>query len=255
MRKTTVWLSALLLSVASLLGHPREAWSAEPEATLEAHARAIDDAAARPGGQERVATRLAADLNAAWGKPPGPYSAASVTAQRAQNGWGWGGTFIANRLAQAIAQTTMKNNPAVTPAQALTQATAQVAAARAQSMGWGAIAKANGLKVGDLVSSAEKTAKAVEKADKTATDKGGQAGKSGKAGTDKADKDAKGDKAGGRSDVAADRAGSGAGTAGDRGGGGGHGGSGAGGGGGSGGGGGGAGGVCGGGGGGGGGKK
>jgi hypothetical protein len=129
------------------------------------------------------------------------YSPASVAAQRAQNNWGWGEVVIANRLAQALAAELLKSQPGLTPAQALAQATGQVTGAR-QTMGWGAIAQAHGLKVGEVVSSVEKTAKAVERPDKTGN---ATSGKGPDRSANKADKGSKADKGG--PDVAADRGG------------------------------------------------
>jgi hypothetical protein len=155
-----------LILVVAAASRAAPATGGEPaEAALDRHARAIDGAAQTPSGQAKVASRVAQDLNATC--RCGSYSPASVQAQRAQNGWGWGEVVIANRMAQALVPGILRANPTLTPAQALARATAQVTTARSGT-GWGAMAKANGLKVGDLVSSVEKSARAVEKSERAA---------------------------------------------------------------------------------------
>ena len=177
----------LALGVALVISAP--AWGDDPATDLDQHARVIDRAASTPAGQERVANRLARELNAGWGRPPGPYSAASLNAQRLQNRWGWGDALIINRLAQQIAEGLLKQNPAFSPLRALAQTTAQVTRARQHREAWGAIAKAHGVKLGGLVSSVDKTAQSIERAEKAAvraTDKatGGTSGGSGTSGGD-----------------------------------------------------------------------
>jgi len=199
MRHILCGVSLAMVAVGLIAG---PASGADDDVTLDRHARSINEAAATPPGQERVATRLADELNTASGLKPGPYTAASLQAQRAQNSWGWGEVLIANRLAQALAPTIAKQNPALTPAQALNQATAQVTTARQQGMGWGAIANANGMKLGGVVSGVEKTAKAVERADKAAAEKAAQSGPSGKSDKGAKGEGAKGDKGGRGADVA-----------------------------------------------------
>ena len=189
------WLAMSLLQPAPAGGEPLED-------SLAPHAKAIDRTATTPPGQERVATRVAQDLNATCQCTA--YTPASVAAQRAQNNWGWGEVVIANRLAQALATGLLKSQPTLTPAQALAQATGQVTAAR-QTMGWGAIAQAHGLKVGAVVSSVEKTAKAVERSDKTGSATSGKGPD--RSAANNADKGSKAGKGG--SDVAADRGGAG----------------------------------------------
>jgi uncharacterized membrane protein YgcG len=134
-----------------------------PDEALGRHGRTIDAVAARSTGQERVAGWIAADLNAACQCQA--YSAESVAAQRAQNGWGWGEVVIADKLALALVPGILAQNPALTPAQALALATASVTTAR-QSMGWGAIAKANGLRLGEVVSKVAETASAAARGPK-----------------------------------------------------------------------------------------
>jgi hypothetical protein len=191
---SVLWLAMSLLQPAPSRGEALED-------SLAPHAKAIDRTATTPPGQGRVATRVAQDLNATCKCTA--YTPASVAAQRAQNNWGWGEVVIANRLAQTLATELLKSQPGLTPAQALAQATGQVTAAR-QTMGWGAIAQAHGLKVGEIVSSVEKTAKAVERSDKTGNATSGK-GPDGSA--HNADKGSKADKDG--PDVAADRGGAG----------------------------------------------
>jgi hypothetical protein len=176
-----------LLALGAALMVAAPAWGEDPTVDLDNHARVIDRAASTPAGQERVANLLARELNAAWGHPPGPYSAASLNAQRSQNRWGWGEVLIGDRLAQQVAQTLMKQDRALTPAQALAQGTAQVTSTRRQRTGWGAIARASGVSLGGLVSSVEKTAQSIERAEKgadRAADRaaGGSPGGSGKNG-------------------------------------------------------------------------
>ena len=128
--------------------------------SLEADARAVDQAAATKGSQN-VAGRLASQLNSSWGRTPGPYSAESLTAQRAETGWGWGGVLIGNRLAQHAAESLLAANPTLTPEEALAQSLAAVTAARQAHTGWGVIAKDNGVKLGALVSSVRHTTESV----------------------------------------------------------------------------------------------
>jgi hypothetical protein len=196
-----VLVGSLVVALAAPLGGDT------PDEALARQAQAIDGVGATPPGQERVATRVAVELNAACGCTA--YSAASVTAQQAQNGWGWGEVVIANRLAQALVPGILTTNPALTPQQALALATANVTVAR-QSAGWGAIARANGLRLGDLVSSVGKTASAlgaVGKARGVGSDKAGP-------GHDKADRGSSADKSASADRGSSDRGG------GDKGGGG-----------------------------------
>jgi hypothetical protein len=191
---SVLWLAISLLQPAPSRGEALED-------SLAPHIKAIDRTATTPPGQERVATRVAQDLNATCKCTA--YTPASVAAQRAQNSWGWGEVVIANRLAQARATELLKSQPGLTPAQALALATGQVTAAR-QTMGWGAIAQAHGLKVGEVVSSVEKTAKAVERSDKTGN---AMSSKGPDRSANNPDKGSKADKGG--PDAAADRGGSG----------------------------------------------
>jgi hypothetical protein len=241
-----IWMRVLLLGAGLLLVQRPLAWSEPPEAAIEKSTKAVDGLGTTPPGQERVAERLAQQLNTSWGFTPAPYSKGSILAQRAQNGWGFGSTLIGNQLAQALARSMMTTNPALTPEQALAHATAQITAAREQQkMGWGAIAKANDLKVGELTSRVEKTAQALEKAEKAAekaersaekaqgkaekaADKaeaaGGGKGSAGKGGEGKGGSDGKGGADGKGGDGKGDGGGGGGGGGGGDGGGGGGGG-------------------------------
>lgn len=98
-----------------------------------------------------VAARLAQELNASWGWRPDPYTAASLTAQRAEHGWSWGEVLIANRLAQQVARGLMTSNPRLTPPQALAKAADQMTASWRHGVGWGALALASGARAEALV--------------------------------------------------------------------------------------------------------
>jgi hypothetical protein len=154
-------IATLLLGAGILVAAPGVSSSADPDAQLQKSATVVNAAASTPAGAQKVADRLAHELNASC--RCAAYSAASLSAQRAQTGWGWGELAIANRLAQAISAKT---------GMSLAAATAQVTAER-QHAGWGAIAKAHDLKVGALVSDVDRVAKSVEKAGK-AVDRGGE---------------------------------------------------------------------------------
>ena len=127
-------------------------------------ADSVNAAATTPGGSHQVAARLARELNAAYKCTA--YTAAKVTAQRTQTGWGWGEVLIANELAQALS---MKLGIS------LTKATAMVTQDRQQGIGWGQIALANGLNLGGLVSGVERSPNAVVAANKPAEGKEHQA--------------------------------------------------------------------------------
>jgi len=161
--------NAVIIGLFGLLAAASPCFGADADRDLDRHAAVIDHAATTPPGQGRVAERIAGELNQSWGRSPGPYSAASILSQRAQNSWGFGETLIADRLAQLIANRLLAQpGNTLTPAQALAQATAQVTAERQQHMGFGRIARVNGVTVGGLMGSLEKTAKDLEKAEKTA---------------------------------------------------------------------------------------
>jgi uncharacterized membrane protein YgcG len=199
--KAFTGITTLLLGAAIMIAAPGVSWSADPDAQLQKSAMVVNAAANTPAGQQKVADRLAHELNASCHCTT--YSAASLRAQRAQTGWGWGELAIANRLAQAISTKTGVS---------LAAATAQVTAERQQHTGWGAIAKAHDLKVGALVSNVDQVAKSVEKASKAADKPGEKTAKDAEKGADRGAKDTgkadagKGDKDKG-ADVAADHSG------------------------------------------------
>ena len=137
-------LGVLALGVALA----QSAWAANPD-PFEHATKTVNETAARPPGSQQVAGRIASELNAACACTR--FSDESVAQQRAQTGWGWGEVLIANRLALAISR--QSNTTFAT-------ALGQVTTAR-QTMGWGAIAKANDLNLGRLVSDVTKSANAV----------------------------------------------------------------------------------------------
>ena len=123
--KAFTGITALLLGAVIMIAAPGVAWSTEPDAQLQKSATMVDAAANAPAGQQKLADRLAHELNASC--QCATYSAASLSAQRAQTGWGWGELTIANRLAHAISTKTGVS---------LAAATAQVTAERQQHTGW-----------------------------------------------------------------------------------------------------------------------
>src|SRR5262245_46480189 len=159
-----VWIGLGLLGLGASIGAP--AWGADQD-QFDKAAKTVNDAALTSGGAQQVAGKIASELNAACACTT--FSGASVTAQRAQTGWGWGETLIANRLALAISQ--QSNVPFAT-------ALGQVTTAR-QTTGWGAIARANNLNVGQLASGVTKSANAVA----TAASNPGKGQGTGKGGT------------------------------------------------------------------------
>src|SRR5262245_51522629 len=146
------WMGVWLLALGASASAP--AWAADPD-PLDKAATTVNAAATTSAGSRQVAAKIAGELNAACKCTA--YSAASVTAQRAQTGWGWGEVLIADRLALAISQ--QSKIPVST-------ALGQVTTARQQGTGWGAIARAHGLSVGSLVGGIEKSASAVAGAGK-----------------------------------------------------------------------------------------
>lgn len=126
-----------------------ESAGAANEDPFEQAAKSVNETAARPPGSQRVAGRIASELNATCACAR--FSDKSVTQQRAQTGWGWGEVLIANRLALAISR---RSNTS------FTTALGQVTTAR-QTTGWGAIAKANDLNLGQLQRDVAKSANAV----------------------------------------------------------------------------------------------
>ena len=139
---TKLWVLALGVSLA------QSAWGANPD-PFEHATKTVNETAARLPGPQPVAGRIASELNAACACTR--FSDESVAQQRARTGWGWGEVLIANRLALAISR--QSNTTFAT-------ALGQVTTAR-QTMGWGAIAKANDLNLGRLVSDVTKSANAV----------------------------------------------------------------------------------------------
>lgn len=131
------------------------AWGADDP--FENPATTVNSAATTSAGSQQVAGKIASELNTACSCTT--FSASSVSAQRTKTGWGWGEVLIADRLALAISQ---QSN--VTFAAAL----GQVTTSRQQGMGWGAIANAQGLNLGKLVSSVKQSANAVANAGKAA---------------------------------------------------------------------------------------
>jgi hypothetical protein len=163
--KRVSWVGIGLVTLAAWTGSA--AWGADDD-PLEKSAASVNATAASAGSQQ-VGARLASELNAACNCTG--YTAAKLTAQRTQNGWGWGEVLIANELAQALS---------LKLGISLTKATAIITQDRQQDMGWGQIAHANGLNLGRLVSGVERSANAVAAANKTAQ---GNAGNSSSGGT------------------------------------------------------------------------
>lgn len=172
--KGPVWGSVvgLTLSAGLLLVQPTCSWGADPEVALDNHAEVVNRAAMTPQGEERVVARLSRELNV---------PAATLRAQRAQFRVGWGELVIANRLSQTT------NVPVAT-----------LLGQHQSGMGWGAIARAQGLKVGALVNDVDRVAKAVEKAERAAEKAAGKAAKAADKAEAKAEKAA--DKAQGRAE-------------------------------------------------------
>ena len=137
-------LGVLVLGVALA----QSAWGANPD-PFEHATTTVNETATRPPGSQQVAGRIASELNAACACTR--FSDESVAQQRAQTGWGWDEVLIANRLALAISR--QSNTTFAT-------ALSEVTTAR-QTMGWGAIAKANDLNLGRVVSDVTKSANAV----------------------------------------------------------------------------------------------
>ncbi len=189
---TRVWTAMVWLCAGALMVHPAASWGADPDADLARAAKAINDAARTTAGRKQVAGRVAEELNTSC--HCSAFSATSVSTQHAQTGWGWGEVLVADSLALAISKKTGTSFNA---------ALAQVASARQQGTGWGAIAKAHDLKVGPVVSDVQKSAKAVETSAKLgdkAPDKAAKASnkapaKAAKAADTSADRAAKADKA------------------------------------------------------------
>jgi hypothetical protein len=146
------WIGVGLLGLGVLVSGP--AWGADPD-PFEKPTTTVNNAATTSAGSQQVAAKIASELNAACKCTT--YSASSVSAQRTKTGWGWGEVLIADRLALAISQQSKVS---------FSTALGQVTTARQQGTGWGAIAHTNGLNLGSLVSSVEKSANAVANAGK-----------------------------------------------------------------------------------------
>jgi hypothetical protein len=125
------WLSG----AAALMASAPSALAADPTAGIAQHARTVDDAARTPAGEQRVVSRLAADL----GVPE-----STLRAQRAQSKLGWGELSIAYRLAQRTG----------TPVN-------QIIAEHKAGKGWGVIAQEHDVKLGKVVSDANKSSRAL----------------------------------------------------------------------------------------------
>src|SRR5262249_45925956 len=135
--KPVTWVGIGLVTLGA--GTGSGVWGEDPRAKPAS-------AATRSAGAQQVAARMAAELNADCQCTA--YTAASLTTQRTQNGWGWGEVLIANELAQALSQK---------QGISLTKATATVTQDRQGGMGWGQIAHANGLDLANAVAGTNKT--------------------------------------------------------------------------------------------------
>ena len=214
-----LWIVVPWLCAGVLIAHPAASWAADPDPDrdLARAATAIDDTARTTAGQQQVAGRVAQELNTSC--HCSAFSAASVSAQHAQTGWGWGEVLIADSLALALSQKTGVS---------FNTALGQVTSARQQGTGWGAIAKAHDLKVGPVVSEVQKSANAVEKAAKAMDKAEDKAAKASDKALDKAAKASEKAEAGGMAggtgggDKGADKGGAGDKGGGDKGGGKGH---------------------------------
>lgn len=118
---------------------------------LERSVAALDARGKDPADHARVFASLSVDTGV-----PVP----TLEKQKAASGLGFGGVFIANKLASATGKTFD-----------------QIAAEHQAGRGWGEIAKANDLKLGSLVSAAKKSDSALSKGTS------GQRGASGNAGS------------------------------------------------------------------------
>ena len=170
--RSRMWLGIGVLGLMASIGAPARGADRDP---FDKAATTVNDAASTPAGTQQVAGKIAGELNAACACST--FSSESVSAQRAQTGWGWGEVLIADRLALAISQQSKIS---------FDTALGQVTAARAKSAGWGSIAKSNNLSVGQLVSGVTKSADAVASAASSAG-KGQGRGNSAKAGVGQSD--------------------------------------------------------------------
>ena len=145
--RSRIWLGIGLLGLTASIGAPARGEDHDP---FDKAATTVNGAASTPAGARQVAGKIAGELNTACACST--FSSESVSAQRARTGWGWGEVLVADRLALAISQQSKIS---------FDTALGQVTAARGQPAGWGAIAKANNLNVGQLVSGITKSADAV----------------------------------------------------------------------------------------------
>lgn len=144
--KTLILLlgSALTLNLGSVS-------RADEMKDLERSVVALDAAGKDPASHVRVFASISVDTGV-----PVP----TLEKQKADSSLGFGGVFIANKLASATGKTFD-----------------QIVAAHNAGQGWGEIAKANNLKLGPLVSAAKQSESALSKG------KDGQRGSSGNAGS------------------------------------------------------------------------
>jgi hypothetical protein len=148
------WIGVGLLGLGALALVSGPAWGTDSD-PFEKPTATVNSAATTSAGSQQVAAKIASELNAACKCTT--YSASSVSAQHTKTAWGWGEVLIADRLAIAISQQAKIS---------LSTAQGQVTTARQQGMGWATIAHTNGLNLGSLVSSVEKSANAVANAGK-----------------------------------------------------------------------------------------
>jgi hypothetical protein len=172
-----MWLGIGFLGLMAAIGAPARGEDRDP---FDKAATTVNGAATTPASAQQVAGKIASELNTTCACST--FSAESVSAQRAQTGWGWGELLIADRLALAISQQSKIS---------FNTALGQVMAGRQhpagqQPAGWGAIAKANNLNVGQLVGGITKSADAVANAGNNAGKGQGQgnAAKAGAGGSD-----------------------------------------------------------------------
>lgn len=123
---------------------------------LERSVTALDAKGKDPADHVRVFASLSVDTGV-----PVP----TLEKQKADSGLGFGGVFIANKLASATGKTFD-----------------QIVAEHKAGQGWGEIAKANNLKLGSLVSAAKKSESALNKGTSGQRGTSGNAGSGGKAG-------------------------------------------------------------------------
>src|SRR5262249_2725111 len=96
--KRVGWVGIGLLTVGTWMASP--AWGSDTPDPLERSAANVSAAATTSTGSQQVAARMARELNTTCKCTT--YTAATLTAQRTQNNWGWGEVLIANNLAQAL---------------------------------------------------------------------------------------------------------------------------------------------------------